>query len=70
MLQLEYGFCRQNVLELDWYPNEKWQWSLITWMVDAVPQNARVLYRIKKYDGDKSLPLLGFRRDDVNKKFS
>ena len=35
-------------------------------MVDVVPQNARVLYRINKDKGDESLPLLAFRRDVAN----
>ena len=35
-------------------------------MVDVVLQGVRVLYRINEDEGDKPLPLLGFRRDVVN----
>ena len=38
-------------------------------MVDVVPQNVWVLYRIKKDESDESLPLLAFRRDVVNETF-
>ena len=35
-------------------------------MIDVVRQGVWVLYRIKKDEGDESLPLLAFRRDDVS----
>ena len=35
-------------------------------MIDVVLQGVWVLYRIKKDGGDESLPLLAFRRNDVN----
>ena len=36
------------------------------WMVDVVIQGTWVLYRINNDKGDKSLPLLAFRRHFLN----
>ena len=45
--------------------SKQW-WSPFAWMVDVVPQNEQLLYRINKVEGDESLPLLVFRRYVVN----
>ena len=37
---------------------KKWWWSPFVWMVDVVLHGARVLYRINKREGYKSLPFL------------
>ena len=70
LVQPNHEFCQQNGPELgqlrDWYPDEKWSWSLFLWMVDIVPQGAWVLYRITKDEGYKSLPFLVFQRHIVN----
>ena len=48
---------------------KKWCWSPFVWVVDVVPQDAWVLYRINKDEGDKTLPFLVFRRHIVNEIF-
>ena len=48
---------------------KKWWWLPFVWMVDVVLQRAWVFYRIKKDEGDESLPLLVFRRHSVNAVF-
>ena len=45
---------------------KKWWWSPFVWMVDVVLEDARVLRRINKDEGDESLPFLIFWRRIVN----
>ena len=70
LLQPEKWFCQQNgpkrrqLQDCIWM--KKWCWYLSVWIVDVVLQGVWVLYRFNKDEGDKSLPLLAFRRDVVN----
>ena len=44
---------------------KRW-WFLFVWVIDVALQGAWLLYRIKKDEGDESLPLLAFQRHVVN----
>ena len=62
--QPEHGFFQQNVRQnvaKYWHPSEKMVvLPPICSLLDFVLQGARVLCRIKKDEGDESLPVLDF----------
>jgi len=45
---------------------KKWWWAPFAWMVDVAVQNAWILHRINRAEGDPNYSLLAFRREIVN----
>ena len=48
---------------------KKWWWAPFAWMIDVAIQNAWILNRINRAEGDTNYSLLAFRREIVNSIF-